>query len=139
MLAKTEVTQITYGPFRTRAFRKVETGSARIQLWKRPHVLILNQALNALGHKVDVNEDTFKDKTQIALINFQQKNGLTGSGIFDRETLLKMNEAWKICIKWKKHLLSKRISNPSCLYSTDEKVQISIGVIPMNIKVTRNF
>ncbi|WP_241311636.1 peptidoglycan-binding domain-containing protein [Chryseobacterium arthrosphaerae] len=140
-LAKTEVTQITYGPFRTRAFRKVETGSARIQLLESgPHVLILNQALNALGHKVDVNEDTFKDKTQIALINFQQKNGLTGSGIFDRETLLKMNEALENLHKMEETSSQQKESQilPAST-PPDEKVQISVGVIPMNIKSNQKF
>ncbi|WP_241314379.1 peptidoglycan-binding domain-containing protein [Chryseobacterium arthrosphaerae] len=140
-LAKTEVTQITYGPFRTRAFRKVETGSARIQLLESgPHVLILNQALNALGHKVDVNDDTFRDKTQIALINFQQKNGLTGSGIFDRETLLKMNEALENLHKMEETSSQQKESQilPAST-PPDEKVQISVGVIPMNIQSNQEF
>ncbi|UEQ78243.1 peptidoglycan-binding protein [Chryseobacterium arthrosphaerae] len=140
-LAKTEVTQITYGPFRTRAFRKIETGSARIQLLESgPHVLILNQALNALGHKVDVNEDTFRDKTQIALINFQQKNGLTGSGIFDRETLLKMNEALENLHKMEETSSQQKESQilPAST-PPDEKVQISVGVIPMNIQSNQEF
>lgn len=91
-LAQTEVTQITYAPFRNRAFRKIETGSARIQFPNSGlHVLALNQALNALGHKVPENETSFGEKTKVALINFQKKNGITGSGIFDKETLLRMD------------------------------------------------
>ncbi|MGN7863221.1 peptidoglycan-binding domain-containing protein [Chryseobacterium sp. 22458] len=140
-LAKTEVTQITYGPFRNRAFRKIETGSARMELLESgPHVLILNQALNALGHKVPDNEVTFRDKTQIALINFQQKNGLTGSGIFDRETLLKMNEALENLHKMEE--TSSREKESQILPAADppdEKVQISVGVVPTNIKSDQEF
>ncbi|UKB81155.1 peptidoglycan-binding domain-containing protein [Chryseobacterium sp. MEBOG07] len=92
-LAKTEVTQITHLPFRNRAFNKIEKGSSRIQFSNSGlHVLALNKALNALGHKVPENEASFGDTTKIALINFQKQNGIKGSGIFDRETLLKMNE-----------------------------------------------
>lgn len=95
-LAKTEVTQITYVPFRNRAFKKIEKGSSSIQFSNSGlHVLALNNALNALGHNVPENEVSFGDKTKIALINFQQQNGITGSGIFDKETLLKMNEVTK--------------------------------------------
>lgn len=91
-LAKTEVTQITYDPFRNRAFNKVERGSARIQLLDSGlHVLALNKALNLLGHKVPENGNSFGNNTKIALINFQRRNGLTGSGVFDKETLLKMD------------------------------------------------
>lgn len=140
-LAKTEVTQITYGPFRNRAFRKIETGSARMELLESgPHVLILNQALNALGHKVPDNEVTFRDKSQIALINFQQKNGLTGSGIFDRETLLKMNEALENLHKMEE--TSSREKESQILPAADppdEKVQISVGVVPTNIKSDQEF
>ncbi|WES99625.1 peptidoglycan-binding protein [Chryseobacterium arthrosphaerae] len=140
-LAKTEVTQITYGPFRTRAFRKVETGPATIQLLESgPHILALNQALNELGHKVPDNEDIFRDKTQIALINFQQKNGLTGSGIFDRETLLKMNEALENLHKMEETSSQQKESQilPAST-PPDEKVRISVGVIPMNIKSNQKF
>lgn len=92
-LAKTEVTQITYAPFRNRAFSKIEKGLSRIQFPNSGlHVLALNQALNALGHKVPENETSFGEKTRVALINFQKKNGITGSGIFDKETLLRMDE-----------------------------------------------
>ncbi|HCN50214.1 MAG TPA: hypothetical protein DIT10_14195 [Chryseobacterium sp.] len=92
-LAKTEVTQITYAPFRNRAFSKIEKGVSRIQFPDSGlHVLALNKALNALRHKVPENEMSFGEKTRVALINFQKKNGITGSGIFDKETLLKMDE-----------------------------------------------
>jgi peptidoglycan hydrolase-like protein with peptidoglycan-binding domain len=92
-LAKTEVTQITYGLFRNRAFKKVENGSVTIKfLEKGPHVLILNKALNILGYKAVGNGSSFWKETKMAIINFQQKNGITATGIFNRETLLKMDE-----------------------------------------------
>ncbi|WP_449386983.1 deaminase domain-containing protein [Chryseobacterium lineare] len=92
-LAKTEVTQITYGLFRNRAFKKVENGSVTIKfLEKGPHVLILNKALNILGYKAVGNGSSFWKETKMAIINFQQKNGIIATGIFNRETLLKMDE-----------------------------------------------
>lgn len=95
-LAQTEVTQITYAPFRNRAFNKVERDSARIQFSNSGlHVLALNQALNTLGHKVPENA-FFGDKTKIALINFQRNNGIKASGILDMSTLMKMNKALAI-------------------------------------------
>ena len=51
-LAKTEVTQITYDPFKNRAFRKVEKNTSVIQLFdKGQHVSTLHNALNKLGYK----------------------------------------------------------------------------------------
>ncbi|MBB6330970.1 hypothetical protein HNP24_001920 [Chryseobacterium sediminis] len=92
-LAKTEVTQITYDPFKNRAFSKVEKNGSVIQLFdKGQHVSTLNTTLEKLGHKVSENKAYFGDKTRLALINFQSNNGITASGIFDKETLLKMNE-----------------------------------------------
>ncbi|WP_374461390.1 peptidoglycan-binding protein [Chryseobacterium taeanense] len=92
-LAKTEVSQITYDLFRNRAFKKVENGSATIKfLDKGPHVLILHKALNTLGYKAVGNGSSFWKETKTALINFQQKNNITVTGIFNRETLLKMDE-----------------------------------------------
>ncbi|WP_312901931.1 glycohydrolase toxin TNT-related protein [Chryseobacterium taichungense] len=92
-LAKTEVTQITYGLFRNRAFKKVENGSVTIKfLEKGPHVLILHKALNTLGYKAVGNGSSFWKETKMALISFQQKNNITATGIFNRETLLKMDE-----------------------------------------------
>lgn len=92
-LAKTEVTQITYGLFRNRAFKKVENGSVTIKfLQKGPHVLILHKALNTLGYKAVGNGSSFWKETKTAIINFQQKNGITATGIFNKETLLKMDE-----------------------------------------------
>ena len=51
-LAKTEVTQITYDPFKNRAFSKVEKNGSVIQLFdKGQHVSTLHNALNKLGHQ----------------------------------------------------------------------------------------
>ncbi|MFY7813754.1 MAG: peptidoglycan-binding domain-containing protein [Chryseobacterium taeanense] len=59
---------------------------------KGPHVLILHKALNKLGYKAVGNGSSFWKETKTALINFQQKNNITATGIFNRETLLKMDE-----------------------------------------------
>jgi len=93
-LAKTEVTQIIYAPFRNRAFNKVERGSSIIQFSDRGlHVSALNRALNELGYTAPENKTLFWNETKIGLINFQRKNGITPTGIFNRETLLAMDEA----------------------------------------------
>ncbi|RQO37544.1 hypothetical protein DBR39_11655 [Chryseobacterium sp. KBW03] len=148
-LAKTEVTQIAYAPFKNRAFNKIEKGSSRIQFLNSGlHVLALNKALNALGHKVSENEASFGDTTKIALINFQKQNGITGSGIFDKETLLKMDEVLeksqidkeanldkneKISFKEKE----EKIPTQNTL--SDRTVRLSVGIVPMNIKSNQEF
>lgn len=137
-LAKTEVTQITYAPFRNRAFSKIEKGFSRIQFPNSGlHVLALNQALNALGHKVPENV-FFGNKTKIALINFQQQNGITGSGIFDQETLLAMNKALEVDKNEKSHTKEEtpalNLATPS-----DEKVSLSVGIVPITIQSNQEF
>ncbi|WP_185287895.1 peptidoglycan-binding protein [Chryseobacterium lactis] len=146
-LAKTEVTQITYAPFRNRAFSKIEKGVSRIQFPDSGlHVLALNKALNALGHKVPENV-FFGNKTKIALINFQQQNGITGSGIFDQETLLAMNKALDVDKNEKSH---KKEETPSqekeeetpalnLVTTSDEKVSLSVGIVPMTIQSDQEF
>ncbi|WP_346985762.1 hypothetical protein [Chryseobacterium sp. POE27] len=70
-LAKTEVTQITYGFFRNRAFKKVENGSVTIKfLEKGPHVLILNKALNILGYKAVGNGSSFLEGNEDGTYKF---------------------------------------------------------------------
>ncbi|MEJ5049597.1 glycohydrolase toxin TNT-related protein [Chryseobacterium culicis] len=93
-LAKTESTQITYDPFKNRAFRKVEKNASVIQLFdKGQHVSTLHNALNTLGHKTSENKNLFWNETKTGIINFQRKNNINTSGTLNRETLLKMNEA----------------------------------------------
>ncbi|WPO92592.1 peptidoglycan-binding domain-containing protein [Chryseobacterium sp. HR92] len=93
-LAKAETTQITYDPFKNRAFRKVEKNTSVIQLFdKGQHVSTLHNALNQLGHKTSENKNLFWNETKTGIINFQRKNNINTSGTFNRETLLKMNEA----------------------------------------------
>lgn len=93
-LAKTEVTQITYDPFKNRAFNKVERGSSIIKFPNNGlYVLSINKALNELGYQSPENETFFGDKTKKALMSFQSDYGIQKSGILDRETLLKMDRA----------------------------------------------
>ncbi|MDR6464725.1 peptidoglycan-binding protein [Chryseobacterium sediminis] len=93
-LAKTEVTQITYDPFKNRAFSKVEKNGSFIQLFdKGQHIAALNNALNKLGHQTPENKNLFWNETKTGIINFQRKNNINASGTFNRETLLKMNKA----------------------------------------------
>jgi hypothetical protein len=93
-LAKTEVTKITYQPFRNKAFNKVERGLSIIKFSNKGlHVLALNKALNELGYKVPEKETLFFDETKIALMRFQRDHGIKVSGMFDNITLLKMDEA----------------------------------------------
>jgi hypothetical protein len=93
-LAKTEVTRITYASFQNRAFNKVERGLSIIKFSNNGlHVVALNKALNELGYKTLENDAFFLDKTKIALMNFQGDHGIQKSGVFDKKTLLKMDEA----------------------------------------------
>jgi peptidoglycan hydrolase-like protein with peptidoglycan-binding domain len=92
-LTKTEVTKITHTPFKNQAFNKVERGLSVMRYSDNGlHVQKLNNALNELGYKVPENETFFGEKTQYALATFQQDQGIKASGIFDAETLLKMDE-----------------------------------------------
>jgi hypothetical protein len=93
-LAKTEVTQITYDPFKNRAFRKVEKNTSVIQLFdKGQHVSTLHNALNKLGYKTPENGTLFWTQTKSQLMSFQRNHGAAVSGILDMQTLLKMNKA----------------------------------------------
>ncbi|BFO68747.1 peptidoglycan-binding domain-containing protein [Chryseobacterium sp. KCF3-3] len=93
-LAKAETTQITYEPFKNRAFNKVEKNASVIQLFdKGQHVSTLHNALNKLGHKTPENKNLFWNETKTGIISFQRKNNINTSGTLNRETLLKMNEA----------------------------------------------
>ncbi|KYH06964.1 hypothetical protein A1704_21145 [Chryseobacterium cucumeris] len=93
-LAKAESTQITYEPFKNRAFNKVEKNASVIQLFdKGQHISTLHNALNKLGHQTPENKNLFWNETKTGIINFQRKNNINTSGTLNRETLLKMNEA----------------------------------------------
>lgn len=94
VLPKTEVTKITYDLFKNLAFKKVEDGICTIQfLDKGLYVVILNKALHRLGYETADNGYSFWLETKNALISFQKKSGIAPTGIFDRETLFKMDEA----------------------------------------------
>lgn len=138
-LAKTEVTQITYGLFRNRAFKKVENGSVTIKfLEKGPHILILHKALNTLGYKSVGNGSSFWKETKTALISFQQKNNITATGIFNRQTLLKMDE---VLGKGKDEkpkkgdvVLSAAVEKPKTNNSTDDDSVIYPIIVAKNQK-----
>lgn len=121
-LAKTEVTQITYALFRTRAFNKLEKGLSIIKLLNNgSHVLALNKALNKLGYNAPENEIFFGDKTKKALMNFQKDHGIQRSGVFDRETLLRMDgELGKL-----KKQKNKKDNDNTSLSATSEKPKTS--------------
>ncbi len=132
-LAKTEVTQITYDPFRNRAFNKVEKNTAVIQLFDQgPHVSTLHNALNTLGYKTPETGTLFWNETQSGLINFQRNHGLKTSGILDMPTLLKMNKALsasggheenKLSVPERAEMLYKAFEYRTAgfLWGTDEK------------------
>lgn len=140
-LAKTEVTQITYGPFKNRAFNKVERGSSIIKFPNNGlHVLVLNMALNELGYQAPENETFFGDKTKKALMSFQSDYGIQKSGILDRETLLKMDRALgKLKDKKTKKdnddiALSAALEKPKTTNSKDDDSVIYTIVVAKNQK-----
>ncbi|WP_294308481.1 peptidoglycan-binding domain-containing protein [uncultured Chryseobacterium sp.] len=92
-LTNTEVTQITYAPFKNRAFNKIERGLSRMQFSENGlHVLALHQALNKLGYKAPESGSLFWNKTRTELMRFQNDHGIKASGTLDSGTLLKMDE-----------------------------------------------
>ncbi|WP_299180620.1 glycohydrolase toxin TNT-related protein [uncultured Chryseobacterium sp.] len=106
-LSKGEVTQLTYNLFRNKAFYKIEKGFSIIKFSDRGlHVLVLNNLLNKLGYKTSEKEAFFLHDTRSALISFQRRNSITPSGIFNRETLLKMDKQLKTSGNKKKSTLS---------------------------------
>lgn len=92
-LTNTEVTQITYAPFKNRAFNKIERGLSRMQFSENGlHVSALHQALNKLGYKAPESGSLFWNKTRTELMRFQSDHGIKASGMLDSGTLLKMDE-----------------------------------------------
>ena len=107
-LSKTEVTKITYSPFKNRAFNKVEKGLSVMRFSNSGlHIALLNKSLNKLGYTtIPENETAFLDKTKTALINFQRNNGIKATGVLNAETLLKMDEVLRVLQDEKEDKLS---------------------------------
>lgn len=145
-LANTEVTRITHSPFKNRAFNKIERGLSRIQFLDRgQHVSALNKALNELGYRAPESGSSFGKDTRISLMGFQNDHGIKRSGILDAQTLLKMDEMLEAGVDKN---LNKKTETSSQEKETlilpasappDETVQISVGVVPENIKSNQEF
>ena len=152
-LAKNEVTQLTHDLFNNRAFNKIEKNQSVLQFSNEGlHVQTLNKALNELGYKTKKNETLFWNETKSQLINFQRDHGVKASGILDAKTLLKMDE---VLVKWgdskdensynneEISLQEKRERKENQIIPAssppDEKVSISVGVVPMKIKSNQEF
>lgn len=152
-LAKNEVTQLKHDLFNNRAFNKIEKNQSVLQFANKGlHVQTLNKALNEIGYKTKKNETLFWNETKSQLMNFQRDHGVKASGILDAKTLLKMDE---VLVKWgdskdensynneEISLQEKRERKENQIIPAssppDEKVSISVGVVPMKIKSNQEF
>lgn len=145
-LTNTEVTQITYAPFKNRAFNKIERGLSRMQFSENGlHVLALHQALNELGYKAPESGSLFWNKTRTELMRFQSDHGIKASGTLDSGTLLKMDE---VLGKSGDQEDNKRTGATSQKKQTtllpaadppDGTVKLSVGIVPMSIKSNQEF
>ncbi|WP_165590536.1 peptidoglycan-binding domain-containing protein [Chryseobacterium aquaticum] len=116
------------------------------------HVQTLNKALNELGYKTKKNETLFWNETKSQLMNFQRDHGLKASGILDAKTLLKMDkvlgkagdrEDENLYNNEEKSLQAKKEGKENKIIPAttplDEKVTISVGIVPMKIKSNQEF
>lgn len=123
-LAKNEVTQLTHDLFNNRAFNKIEKKQSVMQFSNQGlHVQTLNKALNELGYKTQKNEKLFWNETKSQLMNFQRDYGVKASGIFDRKTLLKMDEVLEKAGDEEKEKKTKKSNN--ILSSQLEKAKVN--------------
>ncbi|WP_294304346.1 peptidoglycan-binding domain-containing protein [uncultured Chryseobacterium sp.] len=145
-LTNTEVTQITYAPFKNRAFNKIERGLSRMQFSENGlHVSALHQALNQLGYKAPESGSLFWNKTRTELMRFQSDHGIKASGMLDSGTLLKMDE---VLGKSGDREDDKKTETTSQKKQTtllpaadppDGTVKLSVGIVPMSIKSDQEF
>ncbi|WP_295213457.1 deaminase domain-containing protein [uncultured Chryseobacterium sp.] len=145
-LTNTEVTQITYAPFKNRAFNKIERGLSRMKFSENGlHVLALHQALNKLGYKAPESGSLFWNKTRTELMRFQSDHGIKASGMLDSGTLLKMDE---LLGKSGDREDDKKTETTSQKKQTtllpaadppDGTVKLSVGIVPMSIKSDQEF
>lgn len=145
-LINTEVTQITYAPFKNRAFNKIERGLSRMQFSENGlHVSALHQALNELGYKAPESGSLFWNKTRTELMRFQSDHGIKASGTLDSGTLLKMDEVLgrsgdrEDDKKTETTSQKKQTTLLPAADPPDGTVKLSVGIVPMSIKSNQEF
>ncbi len=145
-LTNTEVTQITYAPFKNRAFNKIERGLSRMQFSENGlHVSALHQALNKLGYKAPESGSLFWNKTRTELMRFQSDHGIKASGTLDSGTLLKMDEVLRRSgdreddKKTETTSQKKQTTLLPAADPPDGTVKLSVGIVPMSIKSNQEF
>ena len=145
-LTNTEVTQITYAPFKNRAFNKIERGLSRMQFSENGlHVSALHQALNKLGYKAPESGSLFWNKTRTELMRFQSDHGIKASGTLDSGTLLKMDEVLgksgdrEDDKKTETTSQKKQITLLPAADPPDGTIKLSVGIVPMSIKSNQEF
>ena len=95
LLEEEEVPELTYFPFRTKAFKKVIENKTNIGMGlnnEGAHVLAINNALSLLKYNVFEDSIIYNDLTQQAMKAFQIKFELTPSGFLNAETLKALNK-----------------------------------------------
>ncbi len=92
-LKENEVTGLTYDGFKNQAFNKIEKGFSTLEFSESGlAVLEINKALHQLGYDTPEKQTVFLQNTQNALTTFQGDHGIKPSGIFDKVTLLIMDQ-----------------------------------------------
>lgn len=96
-LLQEELSELTYTPFRTKAFKKVLNGSTNVGLFlnnKGTHIKVIHKALEKLVYTQTVNDITcFEEATERNIRGFQEAKELNISGYLNAETLWAMNIA----------------------------------------------
>lgn len=92
-IKENEVTGLTYDGFKNQAFNKIEKGFSTLEFSESGlAVLEVNKVLHQLGYTTSEKQTVFLENTQNALTTFQKDHGIAPSGIFDKSTLLIMNQ-----------------------------------------------
>lgn len=147
LLSKNEVTQITYTAFKNRAFKKIENGQSILTVSNTGlAVLEVNKALRKLGYNAPEQEMEFTVETQLALAAFQYDRGIIGIPVFDAVTLLKMDEELGELEREQEQSASKNEQASSVQKEEEiqtpppnEKMRLSVGIVPMDIKSDKEF
>ncbi len=90
-LLQDELPELTYTPFRTKAFKKVLNGSTNVGLFlnnKGTHIKVIHKALEKLGYTQTVTDITcFEEATERNIRGYQEAKELNISGYLNAEAL----------------------------------------------------
>ena len=94
LLKEDELPELTYPPFRTKAFKKVAEGKTNIGVGLNKegiHVAIIHKALFDLGYNVAENSSVYTYETMQEMKSFQAVNNILQLGYLNAETLWVLN------------------------------------------------